>query len=317
MKIGVLKSVELKKLWSHEAKDFTPWLSKNLDILGKALGLDLSEVSETEKTLYKSNKRLDILASTTDDEPVIIENQLESGDDKHLGQILVYMISEKANIAVWVVKEAKAEYIKVIKYLNKELADKYFYLVELKAYKIGSSEPAPHFQVICKPVNLDNPSENKKLPKRRQLKIKFWSHFLKRAKEKTDFFAKDKTHWWSERHNDFSLLKGLKIGCYINQHKTAVSFVSNKPEIKNQLLSIKKSLEDSLGFEFEVKERQMVFGTLSNVEGYRGWLKNSGGYNSPEKDWDKIQDDLIDNFVKLEKGLKQILTQLKSSNKVA
>ena len=309
-KIGTLKEITLRTVWSREDKDFTPWLNKNLDIFGEAIGLNLSEVSETEKPLDDSNKRIDILARTTGGESVIIENQLEKSDDKHLGQILVYMISEESNIGVWVVEKAKTEHKKIINYLNKKLEDKFFYLVELRAYQIGNSEPAPQFEVICKPVDLDNPRENKKLSKNQELKIEFWSRFLKKAKGKTKFFDNDYTHWWTARHLDFPLLKGLKIGCLVNQNKTGISFVSNKPEVKGQLLSIKKSLEKSLDFNFEPKGSGMPFGKKSEQEGFIKWL-NSGGYKSDKKDWDKILDDLIDNFVKLEQALKSHLKNSK------
>ena len=310
-KISTLKKITLRTVWSREDKDFTPWLNKNLDILGEAIGLDLSEVSETEKTIEDSNKRIDILASTTEGEIVIIENQLKKSDDKHLGQILVYMISEKSNIGVWIVEEAKAEHKKIINYLNKKLEGKFFYLIELSAYQIGNSEPAPQFQVICKPeIDLDNPSENKKLNKNQELKIEFWSRFLKKAEGKTKFFDNDYTHWWTARCLDFPLLKGLSVGCLANQNKTGVSFISNKPEIKDQLLSIKESLKESLGFDFEPKDKRIVFGKESKQEGFIKWL-NSGGYKSDKKEWDKILDDLINNFVKLEQALNSLLKNSK------
>ncbi len=41
--LGVIEQVDLREVWPHEAQDFTPWLAKNLDKLGEALGLDLPE----------------------------------------------------------------------------------------------------------------------------------------------------------------------------------------------------------------------------------------------------------------------------------
>jgi hypothetical protein len=38
---GVLKRVDLRRLWPHEAVDFTTWLAQNIEVLGEALGLDL------------------------------------------------------------------------------------------------------------------------------------------------------------------------------------------------------------------------------------------------------------------------------------
>ena len=39
--IGVLSPVDIRKVWPDEAKDFTPWLAENADLLGEALGMDV------------------------------------------------------------------------------------------------------------------------------------------------------------------------------------------------------------------------------------------------------------------------------------
>ena len=47
-----LERVSIRKVWSHEAHDFTPWLAqdKNLAILGNAIGVEL-ELEAQEKTV--------------------------------------------------------------------------------------------------------------------------------------------------------------------------------------------------------------------------------------------------------------------------
>ena len=63
MKIGILKKVELREIWSREDTDFTNWLNDNLDILGETIDLDLEE-PEKESYLDNSYLRVDISATT-------------------------------------------------------------------------------------------------------------------------------------------------------------------------------------------------------------------------------------------------------------
>ena len=39
--LGSIENVNPREVWPDEASDFTPWLAKNVDLLGAALGLDI------------------------------------------------------------------------------------------------------------------------------------------------------------------------------------------------------------------------------------------------------------------------------------
>lgn len=74
--LGKLVKVPVRCVWKHEAQDFTPWLAKNLNELGEALGLDL-DVEQAEEEAPVGTFSLDILVRDIDGgRPVIIENQL-------------------------------------------------------------------------------------------------------------------------------------------------------------------------------------------------------------------------------------------------
>lgn len=85
-------------------------------------------------------------------EKVIIENQLEASNHDHLGKIITYASGLDANVIVWIVKEAREEHRSAVEWLNNNTSTNInFFLIEVHAYKIGDSNPAPMFEVVEKP----------------------------------------------------------------------------------------------------------------------------------------------------------------------
>ena len=40
--LATLKEItDLRKVWSHEALNFTPWVAENIELLGDAIGLEI------------------------------------------------------------------------------------------------------------------------------------------------------------------------------------------------------------------------------------------------------------------------------------
>lgn len=152
MEIGKLKEVELRNLWKHEQYDFSEWLSQNenIELLNDILGLTLTDIS---KEVYVGSYRCDLVAvDESSGIKVIIENQLESSNHEHLGKIITYASGLDAQVVVWIVKNAKEEHRSAIEWLNNNTnSDINFFLIELHAYKIGDSLPAPYFEIIEKP----------------------------------------------------------------------------------------------------------------------------------------------------------------------
>ena len=117
--LGKLKEIkDLRKVWPHEALDFTPWLAEddNFTLLADAVGLEIT-VDETESSVGDFN--VDIYATETGtDRKIIIENQLEDTNHDHLGKLITYASGKSADIVIWVVKRAREEHRSAIEWLN-------------------------------------------------------------------------------------------------------------------------------------------------------------------------------------------------------
>ena len=168
MNIGRLESVLVRELWKHEQYDFSTWLSKeeNISLLGDELGLSFTDI-EVEK--FVGNYRCDIVAIVDNTgKTVIIENQLEPSNHDHLGKIITYASGLDASTIIWIVTEARSEHKSAIEWLNHTTTkDINFFLIVLKAYRIGSSLPAPKFEIAEMPNDFSKTanvmSDNKEL----------------------------------------------------------------------------------------------------------------------------------------------------------
>ena len=152
--LGKLEKVELRKIWKTEDQGFTPWLAeeKNLELLGETIGIEL-ELEAQEKDVGPF--RADILCKNTEDDSwVLIENQIEKKDHKHLGQLMTYAAGLQAVTIVWVASKFTEEHRAALDWLNKITDDNFrFFGLEVELWKIGDSPAAPKFNIISKPNN--------------------------------------------------------------------------------------------------------------------------------------------------------------------
>lgn len=152
MKLGTIKKIDLRDVWSSESSDFTPWLAKeeNISLLGDAIGLEL-EVESQEKNVGPF--RADILArDLTSNHYVLIENQLEQTNHNHLGQIMTYAAGLDAFSIIWIAKSFTEEHRAALDWLNRITEENInFFGIEIEVIQIGDSLPAPQFKVVAKP----------------------------------------------------------------------------------------------------------------------------------------------------------------------
>lgn len=184
MELGSLTKINVRDVWKDEAKDFTPWLAQedNIRILSKEIGIEL-EVSSIEKEV--GSFRADILCNDINSESfVVIENQLEKTDHNHLGQLLTYAAGLKALTIVWIAKEFTEEHRAVIDWLNEITDENYnFFGIEIQAWKIGDSLPAPKFSLVCKPNTWMKKVTETKLTDFDQFRFEYWEAFKKFLEE--------------------------------------------------------------------------------------------------------------------------------------
>ncbi|GAH31158.1 unnamed protein product, partial [marine sediment metagenome] len=91
---------EIKKIWPHEEKDLSPWITENIVALNEVLNLQIEIESKEE---YIHNFRLDLAGTDNFSQmPVIIENQFGRSNHDHLGKLITYSAAKEAGIMIWI-----------------------------------------------------------------------------------------------------------------------------------------------------------------------------------------------------------------------
>lgn len=252
-KLGTLKEVNIRELWKHEQYDFSNWLAKeeNIQLLNDEIGLTLTDIN---KEVYVGSYRCDLVAvDETTGEKVIIENQLEATNHDHLGKLITYAAGLGVDTIIWIVKEAREEHRAAIEWLNNNTSKEInFFLIELHAYQIDDSRPAPMLKIIEKPNDFVKNSKNNykdgELNRSQSERLCFWDEFNKVLIERKKPFNVRKPstrHWYdvsigsSEAHVGISLISKnnyIAVELYINDNKGLFDeLLTHKDEIEKQI----------------------------------------------------------------------------------
>lgn len=110
-------AVDLRTIWPHEARDFTPWLAENLNYLTEPLGMEL-ELEATEKRVGAFRADM-VCRNKVDNSRVVIENQFDTSNHPHLGKVLTYAAGLDAGTIIWVAEEFRDERRDALDWLNR------------------------------------------------------------------------------------------------------------------------------------------------------------------------------------------------------
>lgn len=262
IKLARISKVNPREVWKHEALDFTQWLAKeeNISVLCEELEINLENV-KPEAAAGRYN--VDLVADDIDTKrKVIIENQLEPTDHKHLGQLLTYASAYDASIIIWVVTDYTEEHRQAIDWFNRNISENIsFFLVQIEVYKIGDSDPAPKFNIICEPNNwgkaVKKSGSGDAVSATKLLQMEFWeglkAYASSRSTKVSFSHAPQPKHW-------FNISMGTSrchIAITLNTQKSYIGceiYIRNDKAIFDTFHQNKDEIEAAIGSELEWME---------------------------------------------------------------
>lgn len=304
--IGRLIEVDVRELWKHEQYDFSNWLVKdsNIEYLNEILGLTLIEV---DKEINVGPYRCDIVATDeTSGLKVIIENQLESTNHDHLGKIITYASGLDAKVIVWIVREAKEEHRAAIEWLNNYTSSEIdFFLIEIHAYKIGNSNPAPKFEVVEKPNDFVKRSKNKddgELNTSQTERLIFWTQFNEKILSRGKPFNLRKPttdHWYDVAIGTSAAKIAVDL---VNKENCIVIelYIHSDKELYDSLFEKKNEIERELDMHFEWDRLDSK--KASRIKHYIHGLDFENHNN-----YDQIMDEVIDKVIRMRRVIRRYL----------
>ena len=242
--IDRLKPVPIREVWRDEARDLTPWLSKNLDALSEALGIDL-ELQGTEVSVGPFSADL-LLRNANTGDPVVVENMMSNSDHDHLGKLITYAAGLEATHAILVAESFRPEHRSALQWLNANSTDAvHFFGVELKAWRIGESLPAPQLDVVVEPDEWIRAIRAETATELTRLRQRFWDRYLQ--KYPGTFDPTRDSNVWVPMRPDGSVILSLYVA-----RKTSGMFIrgprgTDRVALADFLARHEHALENALG----------------------------------------------------------------------
>ncbi len=326
--LGRLEKVDLRTAWMSESGDFTPWLAQaeNLKLLGETIDLDL-ELEAQERAVGPFSADILCRDTASDDHWVLIENQLERTDHKHLGQLLTYAAGLKAATIVWIAERFTEEHRAALDWLNDITGERFaFFGLELELWRISGNETmAPKFNIISKPnewtraVRTSATNEGE-VSEHKQTQLQFWTaykDYMEASKSHIRCHKPSPQHWMNHSigRSGFHLSSALSSWNSVTDAK--------EPEIRVDLVmsdnNSKKyfALLDAQKDEIERSFGQpLVWYNPPNKKMSRIFIRRSSDFLNSGK-WTEQHEWLRLNLEKMHQVFAPIVKQLNATNFVA
>lgn len=301
MEFGKINKVEVRDIWKKEATEFTPWLADNLDKLSEIIGIDLELVTR-EAPVGKFS--LDLLAKDLgSDRNVIIENQLEPTDHRHLGQLITYASFYNAEVIIWVSQSIQEEHRSAIDWLNNNTKDKLeFFAVEIELIKIDDSKPALNFKLKAFPnewqksTKVSDGGDSEKMTAYRE----FFQKLIDDLREKHNFTNArvGQPQGW---YNFSSGTSGITYGVsFAKGNRVRVELYIDKGDAGANKTIFSILQNDRINIEQQINE-QMEWEELPNKRASRIAVYRDGSINDDSQTLEEINNWCIEMLLKLKK----------------
>ncbi len=322
MQLGRLERVDARTIWANEATHFTPWLAntENLVLLGEAIGIEL-EHEATEKSVGPFSA--DILCKdTVNGNWVLIENQLERTDHKHLGQLITYASGLKAVTIVWIANPFTEEHRSALDWLNEITDEKFnFFGLEVELWRIGDSNVAPKFNVVSKPNDWSKTVsegvarvEREGLTEAKQLQLRFWTLFAEHVRANSAGLTptKPQPQHWMNLSIGRSGFKLSAIVSFWNSVKASYETGEIRAEFEISIRNASQSF-DTLFAQKEELESQLGYSLTwykpENANACRIFIRQDADLND-EKRWPEYADWIMKRLEELRRVFGPLVKQL-------